>query len=57
MNMKTIGLAPNDSTCDCERTDCHRGNCTREAFFLVEAYGMKQRLCAQCFRIARLATA
>lgn len=58
-DLKTIGHAPNDSRCDCEREGCnHRaGACAREGWALIEVYGMKQTLCAICLRETRKALA
>ncbi len=53
--MKAIGHAPNDGLCHCEHIKCHpNANCSKEAFYLVETFGIKQFLCAICFRYIRI---
>jgi len=49
--IKIITLATDDSLCHCESLDCHPNeHCSAKAYWIVEAFGMKQFLCAACYQ-------
>ena len=53
-DLEYVGHAPSDSRCDCEASWCHpNGDCSREGFAIIRAYGMRQTLCSTCLRSAR----
>jgi hypothetical protein len=55
MSLRVVGVAADGARCDCERENCsHRaGNCSCDAVYLVEAWGIKYRSCQRCFSKTR----